>query len=294
MIMKALTLSSACALGLLAGHSAHAQAQVVNLNFGAVVGANVPNTNYDVDTDTTKQINFSTTTLLFNGSIGADQSFYGGFQLVGQGGNSVNQHRIQNSGTPSFQIAAPDGTTNGLETAKFIHMWDDTTSDFGGNNIFDATADSSFSFSSNQWLQSATPAGVVGGMQFVLRDSGSYYISNQQFGRDNFGGGFDATISGDTAGLEWAVFNPTGTGFTNYDASDSELGFGIVAADFSAQTFSNVEAVGYIAELGRFSGINGRVDDFSANLVAVPEPSSFALLAGMLALTGVMIRRRAR
>jgi hypothetical protein len=48
---------------------------------------------------------------------------------------------------------------------------------------------------------------------------------------------------------------------------------------------------GYASVLG--GGFTHSETDFSLGLVAVPEPSSFALLAGMFGLTWVMLRRRA-
>lgn len=245
---------------------------VVNLKFFS--GSNVD----PARTPVGNTYSFDDSSLLFNGAVNVDQQFYGGFSTTSDAG--INNFRLRNDNIRVIQMSSNNGT--GTESMKFLYVWDDATSGFGVNTSFGDTSDSSFDINMSQWLQNTT--GGVGGMHFVLRDSGTYYIANQLFG--NSSGAFTAGIAGDTAGLQWASFDPSK--FTDYDASNASLG-SIGLGTFSARTFDNVEAVGFIAENVRSSGNFAQVSGFEVAMV--PEPATVGLL-GICGGGLLFIRRR--
>jgi|GEM_PF-5088831 len=287
---KALTLTSICAVCAL-GFTA--QAQDVNLNFDQVTGDVAVARALDVPLTPgpsgVERYNFSDTSVFFNGdTLTLDQKFYGGFEFsrigtpVTPNESGINQLRIRNDNSLNAIQMSTTNVGGGGERMRFMYVWDGADYGFTGKS-FDGSSASSFSMSSPQNLQEGSLA--PGGFNFVLRDSGTYYIANQGIGvGDN--GFTDEGFSGDTAGLEWSAFDAND--FVDYNPNDLSN----IATSFSAQTFNNVEFVGLIGNSNRFSGAFAQISDFQVALV--PEPSSYAFFAGMLAMVGVMIRRRAR
>lgn len=288
---KTLTLNTLCALGLIAGTTA--QAQDVNLNFNQTDGDVAVARSLDVPLTPgpsgVQRYNFSDTSVFFNGNATTlDQKFYGGFQFsrigtpVTPNTSEINQLRIRNDNSLNAIQMSTTNTGGGGERMRFMYVWDGADYGFTGKS-FDSSSSSSFSMSSPQNLQEGSL--IAGGFNFVLRDSGTYYIANQGIGV-GVNGFTDEGFSGDSAGLEWSSFDPND--FVDYNPENLSN----IASSFSAQTFNNVEFVGLIGNSNRFAGAFAQISDFQVSLV--PEPSSYALLTGMLALTGVMLRRRRR
>jgi hypothetical protein len=93
-----------------------------------------------------------------------------------------------------------------------------------------------------------------------------------------------------------AISNASGTGSTVVTEifDDANNGGGIAIADTTVsgsftQDFTYTEGDALIVSFGAYNSAIG-FDNLSIS--AVPEPSSYALLAGALALTSVMLRRR--
>jgi uncharacterized membrane protein YdcZ (DUF606 family) len=78
---------------------------------------------------------------------------------------------------------------------------------------------------------------------------------------------------------------------------DIFIGGSSVGTSTSVGAGGGVDGLGAFSHAGvlMFNGQNGtamQMDNFSLTTVVVPEPSTYALIAGALALAGVMIRRR--
>jgi hypothetical protein len=109
-------------------------------------------------------------------------------------------------------------------------------------------------------------------MTVVLSDSANFTATNFNF--DGFSGIETNAGSGETYSLGTAWGNTSfGTGHTGDTSFDLTQAFGLT---HEAGTL-RVQDVGY---------------QFSFDVVAVPEPSTYALLAGLTGLTYVMVRRR--
>ncbi|NBB78229.1 MAG: hypothetical protein GVY36_02110 [Verrucomicrobia bacterium] len=261
---------------------------VVDLNFDETGGTQDTTRALTTDTSTVKAVDWDDSTYLFtNDARGQNWGVYGGVygsQIDGEvTGYNALQQRNFGTGHTRIELAhlATDADPGGPTELNVLLLWDQA--DFlSGDRAWDNSASSSFAF--NGILNRSG-----GAFRFVIRDGSDYYLSN--LGRDNTGFYNGAiSLAGDTAGLEWASFNPTL--FADFDANATNLG--ISASTFTEQTFSDVTGVGFIFDgfkenVGQ-SVTRLEVQSFEVSLI--PEPSAFAFLAGLGVLGLTAVRRR--
>ena len=160
------------------------------------------------------------------------------------------------------------GTANTLkasadERVQLLVIWD--RSDFIATNsggwAFDNSAASSVTM---DFTRLTVSNGMV---HLVIRDSGTYYIS--QGIADATGVPQIITFSG-ADDIQWATFDPA-------DLT------GAATSSFTSREFNNVEAIGYFADIHGSPGATGNhaqvwLNSFTANLVPVPEPATLGML----------------
>lgn len=271
---------------------------VVDLGFEIGASPNVaPSRTVDTSTSSEHTWNWNAGSLFYDGTNAWSQDIHAGISYTTYGGTATFGGSTGSlteivDGGPAGSDAAVDriraqasGTTGGTgdsgSRVNLLYLWDSANflnpgAPFG----FDATANSSMSSSLfNVQLPSQSAS------HFVIRDGTTYYLSSASAG---LAGGDATTIFGNTGGLQWATFNPDLFASFNGDAGN------ITTGAFSSQVFNNVTGVGIIAfaERANNSGALFDINGFQANLVAVPEPSAFALLSGFAALALILIRRR--
>ncbi len=117
--------------------------------------------------------------------------------------------------------------------------------------------------------------------RYVIRDGSTYYVANIQADSDG-----TSTLTGDTAGLQWAAFNPDN--FDSYDLS-TDL---IAGLSFSAMTFDNVTGGGVLGSSFQ-TGKPAELDIGTFELALIPEPATIGML-GLGAMITMFIRRKLR
>jgi len=157
---------------------------------------------------------------------------------------------------------------------------------FTGNQTFsiDNTANSSF-FLRGRRDGGGTVAGVTG-VRWLLQDtSNNYYVSalndstNAQFG--NAYASNPGVTGSSLVGLEWF----------NYTFTSGAIGAAITdEATFFGSTQFIAAGFNYVTQRTASGAIDMSFADF--NVVAVPEPTTWALLAGSLTTLMVLRRRR--
>lgn len=226
-------------------------------------------------------------TPLYNGTP-AGTRIFGGVSITAQN-NLVTTGVAVRIDAGSNQLWANVNNNNtsggGPSQVRALYLWDSADFLVSGYNAFDNTANSSFTITAGTTFDMLSGNGVdSGGSRYVIRDGSTYYLSSVNALKTT-GTGETVSMNGDTAGLQWASFDPT-----EFDAfTDQDAGLGLTSlGTFTTRTFDNVTGVGFIGNTSR--GSFSRFEVADVEVILVPEPST-AVLAG-LGLAALVMRRR--
>jgi len=155
----------------------------------------------------------------------------------------------------------------------------------GASNPVNIT--SSSSFSAELGVPNTASVGRPDLRWLIVKDGTTYLSGVVQTGFTSPGSVYG---SGDLTSLTWSIFTPSTDA-----ATDQTIGtIGPPLGDPSS-IFSDIDAVGFhvtSANATDGTAFGTEFSAFSANVAVIPEPSSFALLAGALGLYCATLRRR--
>lgn len=271
--------SALLSIALVLGSMPASKAALV-VNYNNPVSTINPARAADTITTSSHTWDFSDSALLFDGDSAQGQDVYGGYSATSTALNGTTTLAMAGTALTSQTTK----TASGSITARLFLLYE--VEDFIGYTVgntytFDQTVSSSFTNAANRTNNS--------GSSYIIRDGSTYYISNTLTPTIGISGTSDGTQ------LLWAVFNVAN--WANYGqvnpGTSQSLNLGFTAASFTAQTFTNVTGVGFIAAASRANTNNilFSTSDFQVNLTVVPEPNVAALLGG-LGMLAMFSRRR--
>jgi iduronate 2-sulfatase len=223
----------------------------------ALVAARAP----DADGAEAKTFNWSAAAPLWIQVDGSGTTVYGGLHYTRTSSDAAMAGPIASITSSKIDIRNPMTDSSGDSKASGLLLWDAADFTAVGTMKFDNTAESFLAIETAYGTGNANGTGL----RFVIRDGGTYYVSNIGDDDLDFVNGDPASMNGTTPGLQWAAFDPNS--FTTFDQDAANYGLGTLS--FSAQTFGNVTGVGFLFNISRPNNAAGsRLDvlDFQAGL----------------------------
>ncbi|GEM_PF-6452889 len=219
-----------------------------------------------------------------NGTVAGPRAF-GGQQAIRYDANTLNTgfspvSQIQNS--DQFRVNYVLNSSNGdYQYANATYFIQDDWSNLSSEQAGFGTTEVAFSLDTAGFATQ-----TAGSIRWLIRDGSTFYVSEDSF-TPATNTLFESTGTQASAD-SWAVYAPTAADMRIPDSGYSTLG----------STFQNITAVGWVLDVPRFSNggtstsVGITVDSFSSDLVAIPEPSSLALIAIALGAVAVFRRRK--
>lgn len=203
----------------------------------------------------------------YNGTV-----FYGAIMNDSLGGPQglTQAQLVNNAAGDRITIGSNNSQTNQLIRGLIFFKKEDFSSLSEASNItFDST--------SSITIVNAGSSGTYT-LRAAVLDGTQWYVS--QTAQTSFSG----TLSiADASSANWGAWDPTGAPIADDPSTFTTVG----------SSFTNIQAVGYFFEAFRSSGTNSVSTSTSQiTFLAIPEPSTWALLA--VGLTAVTVLRRRR
>lgn len=216
----------------------------------------------------------SLTTPIFDSSTVAP--IYGAYRSGGTNSDATALANIDDADLLLRQNNG-DGAGDGNRVYQYgLLLWKAEDFSDTSSTTFDQSANSSFSITARAFSDGAN----FNETRFVILNNGTYYIGGEEIGISS--GDIIGTVDGTTA--TWAEWTDPWGAISSADGA--ELGGGLT---YSAQTFDNVEAVGFVNFQARDkAGDIFTLTDFQVS--TIPEPATLGLIAA--AGIGVVFVRR--